>query len=190
VAVSARDSGFVGCVERRFFTVVRWLHIGRRHSGGCLRSATLRLGVAADFPSLVRAFKGRWSVMEVIDHKSASNTSPPGEQIWRLGLGVFAGSKNDAMARGFIRILRPILLIKRAKSEKWAVHYSGSPIYMRRAWAGIRGILWREATPVAGNVGNSKGHALFWLGGRLWLARAIERLRNSPVSTRSWLGIR
>jgi hypothetical protein len=42
---------------------------------------------AADFPSLVRAIKGRWSVVEVRDDKGASKTSPQGEQIWRLGLG-------------------------------------------------------------------------------------------------------
>jgi hypothetical protein len=42
--------------------------------------------VAADFPSLVRTIKGRWSVVEVRDSKDAK-TSPPGEQIWRLGLG-------------------------------------------------------------------------------------------------------
>lgn len=40
----------------------------------------------ADFPSLVRAIKGRWSVVEVRENKGAK-TSPPGEQIWRLGLG-------------------------------------------------------------------------------------------------------
>lgn len=43
--------------------------------------------MAADFPSLVRAIKGRWSVVELRDNKGASKTPPPGEQIWRLGLG-------------------------------------------------------------------------------------------------------
>ena len=41
--------------------------------------------IVADFPSLVQAIKGRWSVMEVRD--KGAKTSPPGEQIWRLGLG-------------------------------------------------------------------------------------------------------
>jgi hypothetical protein len=43
---------------------------------------------AADFPSLVRAIKGRWSVVEARDNNvGASKTPPQGEQIWRLGLG-------------------------------------------------------------------------------------------------------
>lgn len=42
--------------------------------------------MAADFPSLVRAIKGRWSVVELSENKGAK-TPPPGEQIWRLGLG-------------------------------------------------------------------------------------------------------
>ena len=43
----------------------------------------------ADFSSLVRAIKGRWSVVKVGDNSGSGVSKPsrPGEQVWRLGLG-------------------------------------------------------------------------------------------------------
>jgi hypothetical protein len=43
----------------------------------------------ADFSSLVRAIKGRWSVVKVGDNSGSGFSKPsrPGEQVWRLGLG-------------------------------------------------------------------------------------------------------
>lgn len=51
---------------------------------GALASGT---ATAADFASLVRAVKGRWSVAQVRDAKDTAKPSEPGEQVWRLGLG-------------------------------------------------------------------------------------------------------